>query len=48
VLAAINRVRGGEAKTVTAAARVEGTNVKRIQALVPDAIAKDRREVGFA
>jgi hypothetical protein len=42
VLAAINRVRGGEAKTVTAAARVEGTNVKRIQALVPDAIAKDR------
>ena len=41
-LAAINRVRRGEAKTVTAAARAEGTTVKRIQALVPDAIAKDR------
>ena len=41
-LAAINRVRRGEAKTVTAAARAEGTTVKRIQALVPDAIAKGR------
>lgn len=41
-LAAINRVRRGEAKTVTAAARAEGTTVKRIKALVPDAIAKDR------
>ena len=41
-LAAINRVRRGAAKTVTAAARAEGTTVKRIQALVPDAIAKDR------
>lgn len=40
-LAAINRVRRGEAKTVTAAARAEGTTVKAIQSLVPDAIAKD-------
>jgi hypothetical protein len=41
-LAAINRVRRGEAKTITAAARAEETTVKRIQALVPNAIAKDR------
>jgi hypothetical protein len=41
-LAAINRVRRGEAKTVTAAARAEETTVKRIQALVPNTISKDR------
>jgi hypothetical protein len=42
-LAAINRVRRGGAKTVTAAARAQGTTVKAIQSLVPDAIAKDRQ-----
>jgi hypothetical protein len=42
-LAAINRVRRGEAKTVTAAARAEGTTVKKVQVLVPGAIAKDRQ-----
>ena len=41
-LAAINRVRRGEAKTVSAAARAEGTTVKSIRALVPKAISQDR------
>jgi hypothetical protein len=41
-LAAINRVRRGEAKTVSAAARVEGTTLRAIRALVPKAITQDR------
>ena len=42
-LAAINRVRRGEAKTVTAAARAEGTTVRAIHTLVPAAISQERR-----
>jgi hypothetical protein len=34
-LAAINRVRRGEAKTVSAAARAEGTTVRAIRTVVP-------------
>jgi hypothetical protein len=41
-LAAINRVRRGEAKTLSAAARAEGTSVRAIRALVPKAITQDR------
>ena len=41
-LAAINRIRRGEARTVSAAARAEGTTVKAIRALVPKAITQDR------
>jgi hypothetical protein len=41
-LAAINRVRRGEAKTLSAAARAEGTTVAAIRALVPGAISQDR------
>jgi hypothetical protein len=40
--AAINRIRRGEAKTVSAAARAEGTTVRAIRALVPKAITQDR------
>jgi hypothetical protein len=40
--AAINRVRRGEAKTVSEAARVEGTTLRAIRALVPKAITQDR------
>jgi hypothetical protein len=42
-LAAINRVRRGEAKTVSAAARAEGTTVRSIRVLVPKAITQPRR-----
>jgi hypothetical protein len=41
-LAAINRVRRGEAKTVTAAARAEGTTARAIRAFVPAALSQDR------
>jgi len=41
-LAAINRVRRGEAKTVSAAARAEGTTLRAIRGLVPKAITQDR------
>jgi len=41
-LAAINRIRRGDAKTVSAAARAEGTTVRAIRALVPKAITQDR------
>lgn len=41
-LAAINRVRRGEANTISAAARAEGTTVRAIRALVPKAITQDR------
>jgi hypothetical protein len=42
-LAAVNRVRRGEAKTLTAAARAEGTTVRAIRALVPKTINQDQR-----
>ena len=42
-LAAINRVRRGESKTVSAAARAEGTTVRAIRALVPAATSQNRR-----
>jgi hypothetical protein len=41
-LAAINCIRRGDAKTVSAAARAEGTTVRAIRALVPKAITQDR------
>ena len=41
-LAAINRYRRGEAKSVSAAARAEGTTLRAIRRLVPAAIAQDR------
>jgi len=41
-LAAINRIRRGEARTVSAAARAEGTTLRAIRALVPKAITQDR------
>jgi hypothetical protein len=41
--AAINRVRRGESRTVSAAARAEGTSVRAIRALVPKTITQDRR-----
>jgi hypothetical protein len=40
--AAINRVRRGEAKSVSAAARAEGTTVRAIRELVPKTIVQDR------
>jgi len=40
--AAINRYRRGEAKSLSAAARAEGTTVKAIRTLVPAAITQDR------
>lgn len=42
-LAAINRVRRGNAKTLSAAVRAEGTTVRAIRALVPAAISQGRR-----
>jgi hypothetical protein len=42
-LAAINRYRRGQAKSVSAAARAEGTSVRAIRALVPKTITQDRR-----
>lgn len=41
-LAAINLIRRGEARTVSAAARAEGTSVRAIRALVPNAITQPR------
>ena len=41
-LAAINRVRRGEARTVSAAARAEGTTIRAIRALVPKTINQNR------
>jgi hypothetical protein len=41
-LAAINRYRRGEAKSVSAAARAEGTTVKAIRTLVPATITQKR------
>jgi hypothetical protein len=41
-LAAINRVRRGEAKSLTQAALAEGTTVKSIKKLLPAAIIQDR------
>jgi hypothetical protein len=41
-LAAINRYRRGEAKSVSAAARAEGTTLRAIRTLVPAAIIQDR------
>jgi len=41
-LAAINRYRRGDAKSVSAAARAERTTVKAIRTLVPAAIGQDR------
>jgi hypothetical protein len=40
--AAINRYRRGEAKSVSAAARAEGTTVRAIRAMLPKAITQDR------
>jgi hypothetical protein len=39
-LAAINRVRKGQSKSLSAAARAEGTTVRAIQKLLPGALAK--------
>jgi hypothetical protein len=41
-LAAINRYRRGESKSVSAAARAEGTTVRAIRALLPSALLQDR------
>lgn len=41
-LAAINRYRRGEAKSVSAAVRAEGTSIRAIRTLVPKAITQDR------
>lgn len=41
-LAAINRVRRGESKSLSAAARAEGTTVRAIRTLVPAAITQAR------
>ncbi len=41
-LAAINRYRRGEAKSVSAAASAEGTTVRAIRTLLPEAITQDR------
>jgi len=41
-LAAINRFRRGHAKSVSAAARAEGTTVRTIRKLLPTAISQDR------
>lgn len=42
VLAALNRLRRGEARTVTVAARAEGTTLRAMRRLVPDALVQDR------
>jgi hypothetical protein len=42
VFAALNRVRRKEAKSVTGAARVEGTTVRAMRKLTPDALIQDR------
>jgi hypothetical protein len=42
-LAAINRVRRGESKSLSQAARAEGTTVKSIRELLPSALIKNRR-----
>ncbi len=42
VLAALNRVRRGEAKSVTGAARVEGTTLRAMWKLAPDALIQHR------
>jgi hypothetical protein len=41
-LAAINRYRRGEAKSVSAAARAERTTIRTIRTLLPDALIQDR------
>jgi hypothetical protein len=41
-LAAINRVRKGESRTLSAAARAESTSLKTIQKLLPAALRQDR------
>jgi hypothetical protein len=41
-LAAINRLRRGDAKSVSAAARAERTTLRAIRALVPAALSQDR------
>ncbi len=41
-LAAINRRRRGEAKSISAAARAEGTTVKTIRKLLPGVLVQDR------
>jgi hypothetical protein len=40
--AAINRVRKGESRTLSSAARAEGTSLKTIQKLLPAALQQDR------
>ena len=42
VFAAINRVRRGEAKSPTGAARAEGTTLKAMRRVAPDALIQDR------
>ena len=41
-LAAINRVRRGESKTLSSAARAEGTSLTTIRRLLPSAVLQDR------
>jgi len=43
VLAALNRLRRGEATAATVAARAEGTTLRAMRKLVPDALIQDRR-----
>jgi hypothetical protein len=43
-LAAINRVRRGESKSLSQAARAEGTTVKSIRELLPAALFRNRRD----
>jgi hypothetical protein len=42
VLAALNRLRRGEARSVTVAARAEGTTLRAMRRLVPDTLVQDR------
>jgi hypothetical protein len=42
VFAALNRVRRGEAKSPTGAARVEGTTLRAMRRVAPDALVQDR------
>jgi len=42
VLAALNRVRRGEAKSISGAARAEGTTLRAVRKLVPNALIKHR------
>jgi len=42
-LAAINRYRRGDAKSLSAAARTEGTTIRAIRTLLPAAITQERR-----